>query len=55
VSTAGDINGDLIIWGLVPGSHGQDDAGESYVVFGKGEEFDASLNLSVTPTAAMAL
>ncbi|MEM1278444.1 MAG: Ig-like domain-containing protein [Cyanobacteria bacterium P01_H01_bin.152] len=54
VSSAGDINGDgiddLIIGGPYAEPNGVEDAGESYVVFGRdsklGQGFDASLNLS---------
>ncbi|MBG1269303.1 Ig-like domain-containing protein, partial [Nostoc sp. WHI] len=50
VSNAGDINGDgfddLIIGGSGADPNGNDDAGESYVVFGSSSDFAASLNLS---------
>ena len=50
VSGAGDINGDgihdLIIGALGADPNGNDRAGETYVVFGSDEEFDASLDLS---------
>ncbi|MEA5504838.1 tandem-95 repeat protein, partial [Halotia wernerae UHCC 0503] len=50
VSSAGDINGDgfddLIIGAAVGDPNGQDNAGESYVVFGSSSGFGASLNLS---------
>ncbi|MFW9259163.1 Ig-like domain-containing protein, partial [Nostoc sp. CALU 546] len=50
VSSAGDINGDgfddLIIGARSADPNGQDRAGESYVVFGSGSGFGASLNLS---------
>jgi hypothetical protein len=50
VSSAGDVNGDgfddLIIGAYLAGPFGLTDAGESYVVFGKGSGFGASLNLS---------
>jgi len=50
VSTAGDVNGDgfddLLIGANGADLDGQYDAGESYVVFGSGEGFDASLNLA---------
>jgi len=50
VSTAGDVNGDgfddLLIGAPSANPNGQYDAGESYVVFGKAEGFDASLELA---------
>jgi Ca2+-binding RTX toxin-like protein len=50
VSSAGDINGDgfddLIIGARYADPNNQGVAGESYVVFGKGTPFTASLNLS---------
>ncbi|MBU7586378.1 MAG: FG-GAP repeat protein, partial [Nostoc sp. TH1S01] len=50
VSGAGDINGDgiddLIIGASGADSNGQSDAGESYVVFGSRNGFEASFNLS---------
>ncbi len=50
VSGAGDINGDgiddLIIGAYHADPNGNDSAGETYVVFGSDEEFDASLELS---------
>jgi len=50
VSTAGDVNGDsfddLLIGAFRADPNGQDFAGESYVVFGSGEGFDASLDLA---------
>jgi len=50
VSGAGDINGDgfddLIIGARAADPNGQGSAGESYVVFGSGEGFDASLELA---------
>ncbi|MEH2280482.1 MAG: tandem-95 repeat protein [Nostoc sp.] len=49
VSSAGDINGDgfddLIIGAFNASPNGQLNAGESYVVFGSGSGFEASLNL----------
>ncbi len=49
VSNAGDINGDgyddlIINASLAPGLNGEDEAGQSYVLFG-GPTFDASINL----------
>ncbi|MBD2517723.1 FG-GAP repeat protein, partial [Nostoc sp. FACHB-973] len=50
VSSAGDINGDgfddLIIGAIGGDPNGQDDAGESYVVFGRSSGFGAGFNLS---------
>ena len=50
VSRAGDINGDgiddLIIGAFRADPNGDNDAGESYVVFGKRENFSAALELS---------
>ncbi|MBN3991121.1 MAG: FG-GAP repeat protein [Nostoc sp. NMS2] len=50
VSSAGDINSDgfddLIIGAQGASPNGQDNAGESYVVFGSSNGFGASLNLS---------
>jgi len=50
VSDAGDINGDgiddLIIGAFYADPNGNSDAGETYVVFGQSESFDASVNLS---------
>ncbi len=50
VSSAGDVNGDgfddLLIGAHVAGPNGNQQAGESYVVFGTGGGFGASLNLS---------
>jgi len=50
VSTAGDVNGDgfddLLIGAPNADPNGQYSAGESYVVFGSGEGFAASLNLA---------
>ncbi len=47
---AGDINGDgfsdLLIGAKQADSNGQSNAGKSYVIFGKAEGFNASLNLS---------
>ena len=50
VSSAGDVNGDgindLIIGAYGGDPNGENDAGESYVVFGKNTSFTASLELS---------
>ncbi|YAG07099.1 Calcium-binding protein [Nostoc sp. DSM 114167] len=50
VSSAGDINGDgiddLIIGALNADPNGNQDSGQSYVVFGSKEGFNAQLNLS---------
>jgi len=50
VSTAGDVNGDgfddLLIGAFGAEPNGQDYTSESYVVFGSGESFDASLDLA---------
>ncbi len=50
VSSAGDINGDgfddIIIGAERADPNGNNDAGESYVVFGSGEGFSGNLNLS---------
>ncbi|MEH2071087.1 MAG: Ig-like domain-containing protein [Nostoc sp.] len=50
VSSAGDFNGDgiddLIIGAFAADPNGQEDAGESYLVFGKSSGFTASFNLS---------
>ncbi|MBW4637243.1 MAG: FG-GAP repeat protein [Gloeocapsa sp. UFS-A4-WI-NPMV-4B04] len=50
VSEAGDVNGDgfddIIIGDVVADPNGQNNAGQSYVVFGKAEGFDANFNLS---------
>jgi VCBS repeat-containing protein len=49
VSSAGDINGDdiddLIVGARFADPNGQNDAGESYVVFGSSSGFGASINL----------
>ncbi|MGK7939026.1 MAG: hypothetical protein AB4062_02485 [Crocosphaera sp.] len=50
VSSAGDINGDgfddLIIGGIYADPDSITDAGESYIVFGSGNDFQGSLDLS---------
>jgi len=50
VSATGDINGDaiddLLISALRASPNGNDSAGQSYVVFGKNQDFSPSLNLS---------
>ncbi len=50
VSTAGDVNGDgfddLLIGASETDVNGQEDAGESYVVFGSGAGFEANLDLA---------
>ncbi|MFB2935939.1 choice-of-anchor Q domain-containing protein [Aerosakkonemataceae cyanobacterium BLCC-F154] len=50
VSDAGDINGDgiddLIIGAIFADPNGFDDAGQSYVVFGRQNQFNSTLNLS---------
>ena len=50
VASAGDINGDgyddLIVGAPVADPNGQGSAGETYIVFGKGTPFAASINLS---------
>ena len=54
VSSAGDVNGDgvddLLIGAVSADPNGNDDAGESYVVFGRTTGFDASLELSSLAT-----
>ena len=51
VSNAGDVNGDgsddLIIGAYIADSGGNNEAGQSYVVFGREDSFVASLDLSV--------
>jgi hypothetical protein len=52
VASAGDVNGDgfddLILGAprADPGGYAFEDAGQSYVVFGRASEFDAVLNLA---------
>ncbi|MGK7939027.1 MAG: beta strand repeat-containing protein [Crocosphaera sp.] len=50
VSNAGDVNGDgfddLIVGGIYADPNGNMNAGESYVIFGSGNGFDASFDLN---------
>ena len=50
VSSAGDFNGDLIqdllIGATHPSDDGSDNKGEAYIIFGKKDGFDSTLNLS---------
>lgn len=55
VSSAGDLNGDgradLVIGALYADPGGRDNAGETYVVFGRAGGFGANLDLSSMPAA----